>query len=30
MGPVTKKLYNTLRGIQMGEVEAPAGWIFEI
>lgn len=30
MGPVTKKLYNTLRGIQMGEIEAPEGWIFEI
>ena len=27
MGPVTKKLYETLRGIQMGEVEAPEGWI---
>lgn len=27
MGPVTKKLYDTLRGMQMGEIEAPAGWI---
>lgn len=27
MGPVTKKLYDTLRGIQMGTVEAPKGWI---
>lgn len=27
MGPVTKKLYETLRGIQMGTIEAPAGWI---
>jgi len=27
MGPVTKKLYDTLRGIQMGTIEAPAGWI---
>ena len=27
MGPVTKKLYDTLRGIQMGEIEAPKGWI---
>ena len=27
MGPVTKKLYDTLRGIQMGEIEAPEGWI---
>lgn len=27
MGPVTQKLYDTLRGIQMGEIEAPNGWI---
>ena len=27
MGPVTKKLYDTLRGIQMGTIEAPEGWI---
>lgn len=27
MGPVTKKLYETLRGIQMGTIEAPTGWI---
>ena len=25
-GPVTTKLYNTLRGIQMGEIEDPYGW----
>ncbi len=30
MGPVTKKLYDTLRGIQMGTIEAPEGWIVEI
>ena len=30
MGPITKKLYDTLTGIQMGRVEAPAGWIHEI
>lgn len=30
MGPVTKKLYDTLRGIQMGTVPAPEGWIMEI
>ena len=30
MGPVTKKLYDTLTGIQMGTVEAPKGWIREI
>ncbi len=27
MGPVTKKLYETLTGIQMGHIEAPEGWI---
>lgn len=30
MGPVTKKLYDALRGIQLGTVEAPEGWILEI
>lgn len=30
MGPVTKKLYDTLTGIQMGRIEAPKGWLFEI
>lgn len=30
MGPVLTKLYETLRGIQLGTVEAPAGWIREI
>ena len=30
MGPVTKKLYETLTGIQMGTIEAPEGWIREI
>ncbi|MBP3652371.1 MAG: branched-chain amino acid aminotransferase [Clostridia bacterium] len=30
MGPITKKLYDTLRGIQMGTIEAPEGWIQEI
>jgi len=30
MGPVTKKLYDTLTGIQMGSVEAPDGWIRKI
>ncbi|MDO4555164.1 MAG: aminotransferase class IV, partial [Lachnospiraceae bacterium] len=30
MGPVTKKLYDLLTGIQMGEVEAPEGWIRKI
>ena len=27
MGPVTKKLYETLTGIQMGRIEAPEGWL---
>ncbi len=27
MGPVTKKIYETLTGIQMGRIEAPKGWI---
>ena len=27
MGPVTKKLYDTLTGIQMGRIDAPEGWI---
>ena len=30
MGPITKKLYETLTGIQMGHIEAPEGWIQEI
>ena len=30
MGPVTKELYDTLTGIQMGRIEAPEGWIREI
>ena len=30
MGPITKKLYETLTGIQMGRIEAPEGWIVEI
>jgi len=30
MGPITKKLYDTLTGIQMGKIEAPKGWIEEI
>ena len=27
MGPKTKKLYDTLTGIQMGRIEAPEGWV---
>ena len=30
MGPITKKLYETLTGIQMGRIEAPEGWIHRI
>lgn len=30
MGPVTRKLYNTLTGMQKGTVKAPEGWVVEI
>ena len=30
VGPVTKKLYETLYGIQMGDIEAPEGWIYKV
>lgn len=30
MGPITRKLYDTLTGIQMGRIEAPENWIMEI
>ncbi len=30
MGPVIKKLYDTLTGIQMGRIEGPEGWLYEI
>ena len=30
MGPTTKKLYETLTGIQMGRIEPPKGWLYEI
>lgn len=30
MGAITKKLYDTLTGIQMGTIEAPEGWIRKI
>lgn len=30
MGPVLTKIYDTLTGIQDGELEAPNGWIHEI
>lgn len=30
VGPVTKKLYDTLYGIQFGDVEGPEGWIVKV
>lgn len=30
VGPVTKKLYDELVGIQVGDIPAPEGWIFEL
>lgn len=30
VGPVTRKLYETLTGIQFGDIEAPEGWIVEV
>ena len=30
MGPVTKKLYDTLTGIQKGTVKGPDGWVVDI
>lgn len=30
MGPVLKKIYDTLTGIQMGHIPAPEGWIYTI
>ena len=30
VGPVTKKLYDTLYGIQFGDLTAPSGWIVNI
>lgn len=30
VGPVTKKLYETFCGIQLGEIEAPEGWMVQI
>ncbi|AKL97208.1 branched-chain-amino-acid aminotransferase IlvE [Clostridium aceticum] len=30
VGPVTKKLYDTLYGIQFGDVTAPEGWIVKV
>lgn len=30
VGPITKELYETLYGIQLGDIKAPEGWIFEV
>lgn len=30
MGPVSKKLYETLTGIQYGKIDAPEGWIVKV
>jgi branched-chain amino acid aminotransferase len=30
VGPVTKRLYNELVGIQFGDVEAPEGWVEKV
>lgn len=30
VGPITKKLYDTLYGIQLGDVKAPEGWIVKV
>lgn len=30
VGPITRKLYDTLYGIQFGDVSAPKGWIVEV
>ena len=29
-GEITQKVYDTLTGIQMGRIEAPAGWIYRV
>lgn len=30
VGPVTRRLYDELTGIQFGDIEAPAGWIVKV
>lgn len=30
VGPITRKLYDTLCGIQFGDVEGPEGWMVEV
>ena len=30
VGPITTKLYETLVGIQYGDIEGPEGWVEEV
>ena len=30
IGELTQKLYDTITGIQLGEIEGPAGWSVEV
>ena len=30
VGPITRKLYDELTGIQFGDIEAPEGWIVKV
>ena len=30
VGPITKKLYDTLSGIQFGDIKGPEGWIYKV
>ncbi|BDD38791.1 branched-chain amino acid aminotransferase [Streptococcus ruminantium] len=30
VGPITRRLYDELTGIQFGDIKAPAGWIVEV
>ena len=30
VGPVTKKLYDTMVGIQYCDIEGPAGWVVKV
>ena len=30
VGPITRKLYDTLTGIQFGDIKAPEGWVIEV
>ncbi|HOO27777.1 MAG TPA: branched chain amino acid aminotransferase, partial [Lachnospiraceae bacterium] len=30
IGPVSQKLYDTVTGIQIGNIEGPKGWVVEV